>query len=111
MFFAMCYGAAAAALGFFLSTIFKGSTGALVLTFFTLLMILPLVQGVLMFNQTEPSFVLTYAAGPISHLMSSPYPIGDYVADVGMSLVVIAIYTLVLLVLGLVLFKRREMVS
>ncbi|MCG7844694.1 MAG: ABC transporter permease, partial [Methanomassiliicoccales archaeon] len=111
MLFAMCYGVAAAALGFFLSSIFKGSTGALVLTFFTLLMILPLVQGIFMINQTEPTFVLTYASGPISYLMSSPYPTGDYIPDVGTSLVVIAIYTLVLLVLGLLFFKRREMVS
>ncbi len=127
MLFALCYGAAAAALGFLISTVFKGSTGSLVLTFFTLLMIIPMIAGILPLGEIKPWFLLTFCGGVITTIMSTPYPqdvlqtipIGggenftywSYFPNVGLSLVVLAIYVVVCLLLGMFLFKRREMVS
>ncbi|MDD1772054.1 MAG: ABC transporter permease [Methanomassiliicoccales archaeon] len=109
MLFAICYGVAAAAVGFFISSLMKGTTGALVLTFFLLSMILSIVAFVLMMADIDPIFVLTTTGSAISGLMTSPYP-SDY-PDIGQSLLVIMVYTIVLTAAGMLIFKRREMVS
>ena len=127
MLFAMCYGAAAAAFGFLISSLFKGSTGSLVLTFFALLMIIPMVSALLTLGNIEPFFLLTYSAGAITALMQTPYPQNysqnipmgggeqmtywNYFPDVGVALAVLATYVVICLLLGFFLFKRREMVS
>ncbi|HPR98635.1 MAG TPA: ABC transporter permease [Methanomassiliicoccales archaeon] len=120
MLFAFVYGAAAAALGFLISSIFKGSTGSLILTFFTLLMILPLIAQLLPIGEIKPWFMLTFCGGVISTIMIEPYPTDVmepimnywiYYPEVGLSLVVLAVYIAVCLGLGMYLFKRREMVS
>ena len=127
MLFACAYGAAAAALGFLISSIFKGSTGSLVLTLFTLLMILPLITQLLPIGEIKPWFMLTFCGSVISYIMIEPYPtdamesipIGNgefmtywsYYPDVWPSLAVLAVYVIVCLGLGMYLFKRREMVS
>ncbi|HNX48384.1 MAG TPA: ABC transporter permease [Methanomassiliicoccales archaeon] len=120
MLFAFAYGAAAAALGFLISSIFKGSTGSLILTFFTLLMILPLIAQLLPIGEIKPWFMLTFCGGVISTIMIEPYPTDVmepimnywiYYPEVGLSLVVLAVYIAVCLGLGMYLFKRREMVS
>ena len=127
MLFAFVYGAAAAALGFLISSIFKGSTGSLILTFFTLLMILPLIAQLLPIGEIKPWFMLTFCGGVISTILIEPYPtdvmdsipIGNgefmnywsYYPEVGLSLAVLAVYIVVCLGLGMYLFKRREMVS
>jgi ABC-2 type transport system permease protein len=127
MLFALCYGAAAAAVGFLLSTVFKGSTGSLVLTFFTLLMILPLISQLLPIGEIKPWFMLTFCGSVISYIMIDPYPMDSlesiplgngefmeywsYYPEVGVSLAVLAVYVMVCLGLGMFLFRRREMVS
>lgn len=127
MLFAFAYGAAAAALGFLISSVFKGSTGSLVLTFFTLIMILPMIAQLLPIGEIKPWFVLTYCGYVISYIMIEPYPVDSmesiplgngefmdywsYYPDIGVSLVVLAVYVAVCLGLGMFLFRRREMVS
>ena len=127
MLFAFAYGAAAAALGFLISSVLKGSTGSLILTFFTLIMILPMIAQLLPIGEIKPWFVLTYCGYVISYIMIQPYPadsmesisLGNgefmeywsYYPDIGASLVVLAVYVAVCLGLGMYLFKRREMVS
>jgi len=127
MLFAFAYGAAAAALGFLISAVFKGATGSLVLTFFTLLMILPMIAGILPIGEIKPWFIVTFCGSVITAIMTKPYPTdymqsfdmgnGDlmtywsYYPEIWLSLAVIAVYAVVSLVLGLYLFKRREMVS
>lgn len=127
MLFAMCYGAAAAAFGFLISSVLKGATGSLVLTFFALLLILPMMEGLLSLGAIKPFFLLTFASGPIVYLMRETYPtdysvvydlpggdtmtVWNYYPDVGVSLAVLAAYMVVCLLLGVVLFKRREMLS
>jgi ABC-2 type transport system permease protein len=109
--FALCYGAAAAALGVFISTVFKGSTGSLVLTFFMLMMILPMVMFAFIVGNIDIVYILTSAEYVVSGLMSSPYPSGDMYPDVWASLGILAVYAVACLSMGLVIFKRREMVS
>ncbi|MCX6651659.1 MAG: ABC transporter permease [Methanomassiliicoccales archaeon] len=127
MLFAFAYGAAAAALGFLISTVFKGATGSLVLTFFTLLMIMPMIAGILPLGEIKPWFLVTFCGGVVTAIMSHDYPVDklnhiplgggqemtywSYYPDIGLSLVVIAVYMVACLALGLWLFKRREMVS
>ncbi|MBP7087417.1 MAG: ABC transporter permease [Methanomassiliicoccales archaeon] len=127
MLFACVYGAAAAALGFLISSIFKGSTGSLVLTFFALLMILPLISQLLPIGEIKPWFMLTFCGSVISYIMIEPYPMDSlesiplgngefmeywsYYPEVGVSLAVLAVYVIVCLGLGMYLFRRREMVS
>lgn len=127
MLLAFAYGASAAALGFLISSVLKGSTGSLVLTFFTLLMIMPLVAQLLPLGEIKPWFVLTFCGSVISYIMVEPYPVDavssiplgngefmeywSYYPDVGLSLAVMALYAAVCLGLGMYLFKRREMVS
>ncbi|NLX47028.1 MAG: ABC transporter permease [Euryarchaeota archaeon] len=127
MLLACAYGAAAAALGFLISSVFKGSTGSLVLTFFTLFMILPMIAQLLPAGSIKPWFVLTFCGHVISYIMISPYPtdlvdsisLGNgefmeywtYYPDIGGSLAVMGGYVLICLALGMYLFRRKEMVS
>lgn len=111
MLFALVYGAAAAAVGFLLSTIFKGSTGSLVLTFFMLLMILPLVMAVVGMAGYDTVYIMSSAEYVIGGLMDDPYVADGMLPDIGGSLGVLTAYVAGCLLAGLVLFKRREMVS
>ena len=127
MLLAFAYGAGAAALGFLISSALKGSTGALVLTFFTLLMIMPMIAQLLPLGDIKPWFVLTFCGQTISAVLTEPYPVDElqsiplgngqyfeywiYYPEIGVSLAVIAVYVVVCLGLGLYLFRRREMVS
>ncbi len=76
-----------------------------------------------MISNVEPWFVVTFAAGTISDIMTSPYPvttsatatvrgglsITNYVPDIGTSIAVMIAYAVVALVLTYFFFKRREM--
>jgi len=111
MLFALCYGAAAAAVGFLLSTVFKGSTGSLVLTFFMLIMILPMIMAVVGMAGYDTVLIMSSAEYVIGGLMSDPYVAEGLAPDLWASLGVLAVYVAGSLLAGLVLFKRREMVS
>jgi len=111
MLFALCYGSAAAALGFLLSTVFKGSTGSLVLTFFMLIMILPMIMAVVWLAGYDTVYIMTSAEYVIGGLMNDPYVANGMSPDIWASLGVLMVYIAGCLTVGLVLFKRREMVS
>ncbi len=111
MFFALCYGAAAAAVGFLLSTVFKGSTGSLVLTFFMLIMILPMIMAVVGMAGYDTVLIMSSAEYVIGGLMSDPYVAEGLAPDLWASLGRTRRLRGRSLLAGLVLFKRREMVS
>lgn len=111
MLFALCYGAAAAAVGFLLSAVFKGSTGSLVLTFFMLIMILPMIMAVVGMAGYDTVFIMSSAEYVIGGLMNDPYIAEGLAPDMWGSLGVLAAYVAASLLAGLLLFKRREMVS
>jgi ABC-2 type transport system permease protein len=124
MLLAILYGAAATGLAFLISSVLKTSTASLVLTFFTLFMILSLISAVGSIAGVKPDGELTFAGETITYIMQSPYPVDNvssvpgagftlhtYIPDVGLSIVVMTIWLIVTALLGFVAFKRREMVS
>ncbi len=113
MLLAMLYAVAAVSLGFLISSLIKGSTGAIVLTFFMLLLILPVVSAMVTLGGGDPSFVLTYAANIVSNIMISPYPAtkasGTAITSVPVGIVVMIAYSVICMLATYFVFKRREM--
>jgi ABC-2 type transport system permease protein len=125
---ALLYSIACIGVGFFLSALMKGSTGALVFTFALLFLILPIVDSTVgAVGGVKPEISLTFAGGTIDHIMQTPYPVDanqtipvaagqnitlySLIPNVGTSVVVMAGYVVVLGALTFVLFKRKEMVG
>lgn len=115
------YVVAATAIAYFISSLLKGTTGAIVLTFFLLFMILPIVDAVSMFSGVKIEGSVTFAAGAISYILYDPYPV-DSMMDAGMGMelhsfyptpetaaVVMLVYALVACMLSMVLFKRKQL--
>ena len=115
------YVVAATAIAYFISSLLKGTTGALVLTFFLLFMILPIVDGVSMFSGVKIEGSVTFAAGAISYILQDPYP-ADSMMDVGMGMeihsfypspetaaIVMLLYAIIGCMLSMVLFKRKQL--
>lgn len=124
---AMLYAIAALSVGFFISSIMKGITGAQILTFALFLFIFTIITGVFTLGNAEPWFVVTYSSGTIGYITQNPYPIGgaatggvpgglapgglgnSYIPDIGVAIAVMAAYALASLVLAFYFFNRREM--
>ena len=119
--FAMLYLLAATGIGYFISSVMKGSTGAIVLTFFLLMMILPIVDSVSMVSGTKIEASVTFAAGTISYILVDPYPEDTILDDFpGMEFhsfyptpvtaaIVLLGYALVTCALSAVIFKRKQL--
>ena len=125
---ALLYSVACIGVGFFLSALMKGSTGALVFTFMLLFMILPIVDTTVgAVGGVKPDVSLTFAGGAINNIMQTPYPVDSsqtlpigpgqnltlytFYPDVTVAVLVMLGYGLVFGALTMVLFKRREMVG
>ncbi|MDD1766129.1 MAG: ABC transporter permease subunit [Methanomassiliicoccales archaeon] len=121
---AMLFGVAALSIGYVISSFMKGSTGALILTFALLLLILKIVDGVATASKARPDFSLTFSSGVIGYIMETPYPtdfvqtidfggrsfeFANYYPSVTVSIVVAIIYIIVTVALAIWLFDRREM--
>ncbi len=120
--FAIEYLLAAMAVAYVISSVLKGSTGAIVLTFFMFLMILPIVDGMSMVAGVKVEGSLTFAAGTVQYILYDPYPtdttmevpgmtFSSFFPDPGTAAVVMACYAAIGLVLGMVLFKRKQLVG
>jgi ABC-2 type transport system permease protein len=137
--FAWIYMVAALSLTFAFSSLFKTSVVSILMCFIMLFLvynlmdtILPIVAGV------EPWFSLTYGAGIVANIMQNPFPdhmvteplraafggggagnstaparftITVYNATVPEGLVILLAYFVVMAVVGLVLFERKEFTS
>ncbi len=125
---ALLYSIACIGLGFFISALMKGSTGALVFTFALLFMILPIVDATVgAVGGVKPEVSLTFVGGAVDYVMQTPYPVDgsqtipigegqnltmySWYPSVANSVIVMLGYALVFSALTLVLFKRREMVG
>jgi ABC-2 type transport system permease protein len=120
---AMLYSVAALAVGYLVSTIMKGSTESLILTFAMLLFIFPIFSAVLSLSNVDPWFILSFAGNTISDITQVPYPVTtsggggvraalsgtNYVPNVGTSIAVMIAYAVIALILAYYLFQRREM--
>ena len=121
---ALIYSVAALAVGYLISSVMKGSTGALILTFALFLFIFNIVDSVLSAGGVKPWFMLSFAGGIISDITISPYPVdvispgggvrgallgNVYAPDIGLSIAVMVVYAAIALILCYWLFNRREM--
>lgn len=129
----LLYIVAAVGVGYLVSAIMKGATGALVFTFAILFLIFPILDGVLSFAGAKPVFSVTFSAEAISYIMQTPYPtdqkltlptggafgegggstvqVWNYYPDVSTAALVMVIYALVAIAAALVIFHRREMAA
>jgi ABC-2 type transport system permease protein len=117
----------ASSVAYLISSVMKGGTGALVLTFFMFFLILPILDGVFTFARVKPDFSLTFAAGAIQYVMQTPYPtdffqeipigggqvfeISVYYPDVALAAIVMVAYMIVGIVIGIWFFNKREMAA
>ena len=121
---AMVYSVAALAIGYLISSIMKGSTGSLILTFALFLFIFNIVVNVLSLGKVDPWFIITFAGQTIGDITQVPYPssgssagdvgrsplsAGAYVPDVGVSILVLVVYAVAALLLSYYFFQKREM--
>lgn len=133
--FAWVYLVAALSLTFAFSSLFKSSSISILMSVILLLFVFGVIDAVSSFIVgVEPWFSITYGAGIITSILSSPYPqhvvtqslgsalgganrtsarfeITSYNATVPEGLEILAIYFIVMAVLGLWLFERKEFTS
>lgn len=120
--FALEYLLAIMAVAYLISTLMKGTTGATVLTFFLFVMILPIIDSVGSLSGFKPSWSVTFSAGAMSSILTSPYPtdsfmeiphagltIHTYYPDPAIAALVMLAYALVAVAISMVLFRRKEM--
>jgi ABC-2 type transport system permease protein len=118
--FAFEYLLAATAVGYLISSILKGTTGALVFTFFLLFLLLPIVDSVSMVANVKVDGSLSFAAYVISYVLIDPYPTDTTMDYGGLSFssfypepstaaIVMMAYIVVCLGLSLFLFKRKQL--
>lgn len=113
---AILYGCAVLSLTLLFSSVL-GEVGAMVFSFSTLFMLLPLLQGLLLSRGIEPWFLLSYSVGTIGAYIDPPAqrifttPSGTEYAypDFTVSALVMTVYILVSLILCIIATKRREM--
>jgi ABC-type transport system involved in multi-copper enzyme maturation permease subunit len=114
-------------LTFFFSSLFKSSSISILVTVILLLFGFTLIQGLVgSVVGYEPWFVLSYGAGIIGNILSSPYPahsltttepigrtgrtltLTTFNATVPEGLAIIGLYFIIIAILGLILFERKE---
>jgi len=120
--FAILFLLAALAMAFFIGALLKGSTGAIVLTFFLLIMIIPIIESVGMVAGAKPWYLFTFAAHSLIYsIQIDDYPqdatmdfgggfsIYQFYPELELSAIVLAIYAIVFIVISLILFKRKQL--
>ena len=123
--FALLYLAAVLSVTFFFSSLFKSSAISIITTVILFFFVFNLLSSfVLPLLGVEPSFIITYGAGIIGNVLTSPFPqhgpisaplgprgnfsITSFNATIPEGLVIIAIYLVVTAILGLIFFERKE---
>ena len=122
--FAWVYLIAVMSLAFAFSALFKTTMISVVMTFIVIFLVFGIVDElVTLVAGYEPWFSITYGAGIIGNILSVPYPahytpalseggrlagIATYNATVPEGLAILLIYFVVMAIVGLVLFQRKE---
>jgi len=128
--YALVYLFAILAIAYLFSAIMRSSVYSLILTFFSLFLILPIIDAVGSIAKFKPWFSITFASGIATHILDVPYPtdkvfttmtapraasagqtltLAQYYPDVRLSLYVMGAYFIVAFVIALILTQRREM--
>jgi len=123
---AVLYGISAMSVAFLISSIMKGSTGALILTFAMFFLVFNIISSMIgSFGGIKPWFMIDFAGSTLSYIMQTPYPVDRigsvdlgggqaasvyyFYPDVLVSIIVMVVYAVVALGLAYFFFKRREM--
>ena len=120
--FAWIYLVAALSLTFAFSSLFKSSSISILMSVILLLFVFNVIDTVAStVVGIEPWFSITYGAGIISNVLTVPYPdhvsttklgprfsLTTYSATVPEGLIILGVYFVVMAVLGLWLFERKE---
>jgi ABC-type transport system involved in multi-copper enzyme maturation permease subunit len=127
--YSLAYLLAILAVAYLFSAVMRSSVYSLVLTFFTFLLILPIVDAVGAIAKFKPWFSLTFASGISQYVFRNPYPtdnvvtktaltgpssgaqipVTQYFPAIPLSLIVMAAYFLFAFALAIILARRREM--
>jgi ABC-2 type transport system permease protein len=128
--YSLVYLFAILAIAYLFSAVMRSSVYSLVLTFFTFFLILPIIDAVGSIAKFKPWFSITFASEIARYIFQSPYPtdvvynttaIGgpnasarslslvQYYPEIRLSLVVMAVYFVIALVLSILIARRREM--
>ncbi len=129
--YALVYLFAILAVSYLFSAIMRSSVYSLILTFFTLFLILPIVDSVGTVAKFKPWFSITFARLIAIYVIQTPYPtdqtittttgpqagggaiqtlsLAQYYPDVRLSLIVMGMYFAVALILSIILTRRRQM--
>jgi ABC-2 type transport system permease protein len=121
--FAWVYLASVLGFTFFFSSLFKSSSMSIIVTTILFLFVFSLLQTlVAALVKIEPWFILTYGAGIVGNILTVPYPehihtetfgegrisITTYNAQIPEGLAILGLYFIITVVLGLLLFERKE---
>jgi len=123
---ALLYGISAISVAFLISSFMKGSTGALILTFALFFLIFNIISSLIgQLGGIKPWFMLDFAGGTLSYIMSDPYPVDSsmtieiapgqsfttylFYPEVYLSIGVMAVYAVGAIVMAYIFFRRREM--
>ena len=123
--FAWFYLAAVMGFTFFFSSLFKSSSMSILVTVILLLFGFTLIQTLVSdLVGIEPWFVLTYGSGIIGNILNATYPPAKtvtstvfghrtittttFAASVPQGLAIIGLYFIIMTILGLILFERKE---
>ena len=122
--FALIYMVAVLGFTFFFSSLFKSSSMSILLTAILFLFVFSLIQTLVSsLVQIEPWFILTYGSTIIGNVLTVPYPahmttasfgpnarvqLTTYNATIPEGLAIMLIYFAVTVILGLLLFERKE---
>ncbi len=119
--FSWFYLAAVISVSFLLSSLFKSSAMSILVSAILFLFAFNMMQLLTQaFVQIEPWFIITYGAEIISNIFIVPYPMHTLtISDAGQTitlfnatvpegLAIMALYIVVTIVIGLMLFKRKE---
>jgi ABC-type transport system involved in multi-copper enzyme maturation permease subunit len=129
--YSLVYLLAILAIAYLFSTVMRSSVHSLILTSFTLLLILPIFDLVSQMAKFKAWFSITFASGITTNVLQDPYPtdkvittaaggpvdsgsaqmalISRYYPSVPVSLAVLAAYFIVAFLLAIALTKRRDM--
>ena len=118
--FALEFLLAATAVGYLISSVLKGTTGATVLTFLLFIIIMPIVDGVSIFAGSKIEASLTFASSAMMYIIMDPYPIDtsndmygftvhSYYPTPSTAAIVMMAYAVIAIAISLFLFRRKQL--
>ncbi len=115
---ALLYACSVLSLTFFFTSTLKGVMSSTLLSFFTLMMILPIVSTLLAAAEIEPWFIVTYPAGLITNVFGlegrmtsvtkGTNGTSTYTPDFATGVEVMAAYAIILFIISIIIAVRKE---